>query len=149
MLGFRESMQDVVYLQHIAPVERPPDLTEGPRRRCHRVRLWSNGVIAFDPPGFGMRVGDPSLPRRESHDRLHIGARVRRHRDVVDMKAVDDGRVHRVGRGKAPEQEGSAPAESGSRMRPGGFDTSDIRLYLIAKRDGLDGPAKIRRTRLP
>jgi hypothetical protein len=30
MLGFRKSMQDVVYLQHIALVMPSPDFTEGP-----------------------------------------------------------------------------------------------------------------------
>src|SRR6204780_3732323 len=110
---------------------------------------YLDGVITFDPPGFGMRVSDPSLPRRESHDRLHIGARLRRHRDVVDMKAVDDGREHGVGGRKAPEQERSAPAEGRPRMRPRGFDACDVCANLVTEGDRLDGSAEVRWAGLP
>src|SRR6202161_4225609 len=139
MLGFRKSMQDVVYLQHIALVGPPPDFTEGP----HLERLcYLDGVITFDPPGFGMRVRDPSLPRRQSHDRVHIGARLRRHQDVVDMKPVDDGREHGVSGGKAPEQEGSTPAEGRACMRPRGFDACDVCANLVTEGNRLDRPAE-------
>src|SRR3984957_7690288 len=123
MLGFRKSMQDVVYLQHIALVMPSPDFTEGPQggsspiidhrddevagreseapsparaqrasasvRRGPRLRFWSDCVIAFDPPRFGMRVRNPRLPRRQSHDRLHVGACRVRDRYVVDMEAIN------------------------------------------------------------
>ena len=65
------------------------------------------------------------------------------------MKAVDHGREHGVGRGKAPKQKGSAPAEGRARMRPGGFNARGVRLDLIVERDRLDRPAKIRWARLP
>src|ERR1700722_9980646 len=65
------------------------------------------------------------------------------------MQAVDDRREHGVGGGETPEQKGSDPAEGRARMRPGGFDARDVRLYLIAERDRLDWPAEIRWARLP
>ncbi len=61
------------------------------------VCVYSDGVIALDPPRLGLGVGDPCLPRRQSHDHFHIGARRLRDRHIVDMEAVDHRREHRVG----------------------------------------------------
>src|SRR5271167_3809314 len=148
MLGFRKSMQDVVYLQHITLVRLRQTLRKNLTGAVNGS-AYSDGVIASDPPWLRMSVGDPGLPRGQSHDRLHIVARGLRDRNVVDMEAVHHRREYGVGGGETPEQKGSAHAEGRARMRPGGFDAGDVRLYLIAERDRLDWPAEIRWARLP
>src|SRR3984957_18579995 len=118
-------------------------------RRGHRLRFWSDCFIAFDPPRFGMRVANPRLPRRQSHDRLHVGACRVRDRYVVDMEAIDHRREHRIGGGEAPEQIWPPSAVRGARVLPGGFDASDIGPNFIVELDRPDWPAEIHRTSLP
>ena len=67
---------------------------------------------------------------------------VARHRNVVDVEAVDDRREHRVGGAEAAEQERPGLAEVLARMRPGGLDARDVGLDRFAQRDRAHGAAK-------